>query len=112
MPSVRPSGTETKTLEHYNQKVDSRTFNTQLASKTGLSAKEAAALSDRLVSTICESLAALDNVAIPGFGNFTSVKTDEHVETNSISGKSMLMPPSITVSFAPGAQLRKTANKA
>ncbi len=87
--------------------MDSRSFNTQLAAKTELSAKEAASLSDQLVATLCDTLSSLDNIAIPGFGTFSATKHEEHISTDNERGVAMLIPPSITINFTPGAQLRK-----
>lgn len=87
--------------------MDARSFNSQLAARLGIPAKDTAALSDRLVTAMKQCLSDLDNVAIPGFGTFSSMKTDEHIESDPDRGTTMLMPPSINIEFAAGSQLRK-----
>ncbi len=91
--------------------MDSRSFNSHLAAAAGISAREAAILTDHLSSTLRQALSELDNVAIPGFGTFHALKTDEHIETDPERRVSMLMPPTINVEFTPGTQLRKTAEQ-
>ena len=48
-----------------------------------------------------------DSVAIPGFGAFVAEKTSEHVETDPDTGKRMLYPPCVTLSYQPSVLLRK-----
>ena len=92
--------------------MDAKSFNSTLASKAGIQAKDTAILSDALVSALGQCLAALDSVAIPGFGTFSAVKNDERIESDPVNNSVMLMPPSISTCFTPGAQLRKNAESA
>lgn len=89
--------------------MDNRTIISRLARRSNLSAKELNALTERLVSVIRDSLSELDTVALPGFGSFVPEKEDEHVA--SVDGRLILMPPSITAKFNPGAMLRKTTRR-
>ncbi|MCM1348832.1 MAG: HU family DNA-binding protein [Firmicutes bacterium] len=48
-----------------------------------------------------------DSVAIPGFGTFQTVKRDEWIRTDDISGKRYLMPPCVELVFKSSVVLRK-----
>ena len=87
--------------------MDSRQFISQIARHTDTDARTASAMADALTELITDNLRTLNNVAIPGFGTFVAIKTDEHVRTDS-AGRRFLMPPSVTVSFRPGSKFRKT----
>jgi len=91
--------------------MDSRSFNSRLASRLNVTARQAATLSDALVTVIRTALSDLDNVAMPGFGTFTANKTPEHLQTDEVSGRSMLMPPHISSNFVPGSHLKKSLKK-
>lgn len=92
--------------------MDNRTYITRLAKNTDNTAKDTAALAAALADIIAESLTEGNNVAIPGFGTFESIKTLEYVAENPATGLNMLYPPKISVSFKPGSRLKKAvANK-
>lgn len=88
--------------------MDTRTLNNNLAQRLGIDSKTASAYTAQLVELLSQHLSELDSVAIPGFGNFESVKEDEHIEKDSSTGRTMLVPPSIKVNFKPAARLRKS----
>ena len=48
-----------------------------------------------------------DSVAIPGFGAFVAEKVAEHVDTDPDTGKRMLYPPCVRLSYQPSVLLRK-----
>lgn len=56
---------------------------------------------------LSETLSNGDQVAIPSFGTFAAVKTDEHIDTDPGSGERLLVPPSISVQFTPALRLVK-----
>lgn len=91
--------------------MDNRNFITQLARKTDMDYKEAGRLSESLCRLIGECLANGNDVALPGFGTFESVKTIEHVTTDEASGRKMLIPPTIHVEFRAGSRLKKAIAK-
>lgn len=64
-------------------------------------------LMEAFASIVRERLSELDTIAIPGFGNFVSVKKSERIETDPATGKLMLMPPRIAVEFVAGSILKK-----
>lgn len=91
--------------------MDSKAFNTRLAKTINRTTDETATLTDALGKLMAEIGSELDSVAIPGFGTFTSVKTDECVITDESTGKRTLMPPSIKMQFQPSIVLRKKLSR-
>ncbi len=73
--------------------------------------EETARCARALVSVLTECGERLDSVSIPRFGNFEPVKEDERVDVDLSTGKRILLPPSITMTFASSATLRKAATK-
>jgi DNA-binding protein HU-beta len=47
----------------------------------------------------------------PGFGTFTKRRRGERVGRNPQTGEKLTIPPSTTVAFAPGVELRGQLNK-
>ena len=64
------------------------------------------ALADGFVSLLKEHCGALETVAVPGFGKFEGEKLMERVEVDSASGRRMLYPPEIRMTFVPGTRLK------
>ncbi|MDE6684982.1 MAG: HU family DNA-binding protein [Duncaniella sp.] len=91
--------------------MDSKTFNSRLASLLKRNADETSTLTDALSKLLTETGSELDSIAIPGFGTFTTVKADESVITDTVTGKRTLMPPSITMTFQPSVVLRKKMSR-
>lgn len=71
------------------------------------------------VSTLVEGLAVvlreagsdLDSIAVPGFGTFKSVKTEEKIVADEATGERTLLPPSITMEFQTSIVLRKKLSR-
>lgn len=68
--------------------------------------KDTSKLIESLAATMRNTLCDGETIAIPGFGEFTAVKTDEHVDTLD-DGRRILMPPSIKIEFTPASALKK-----
>lgn len=91
--------------------MESKTFNARLAAVLGRNASETATITDALSKLMGEIGSELGSVAIPGFGTFASVKTDESIVTDNLTGERRLMPPAITVQFQPSVVLRKKLSR-
>ena len=76
-----------------------RDLQSALALKLGKSKADVAKLMDAFVATVQARCGELDAIALPGFGTFEGVKTDEHIEVDAKTGKRMLCPPSIKLVF-------------
>lgn len=93
--------------KHLHNTMDNKTFIINLAQRLGCDHDTAQKLTDGFCSVVREECAAANRVAIPGFGSFEGQKNDEKISTDLASGKRMLLPPSIDVTFNPGAMLKK-----
>lgn len=91
--------------------MDSKTFNARLAKTLRRTPEETATLVDALAKLMCEIGGELDSMAVPGFGTFTTVKTDERIVTDESTGKRTLLPPAITMQFQPSVLLRKKLSR-
>lgn len=91
--------------------MDSKTFIARLSKRLELSHQQTQALASDLTAIIAETGAELDSVAVPGFGTFTTRKTDEHITVDPASGERLLVPPSITMHFTPSVVMRKKLKK-
>lgn len=64
-----------------------------------------------MVASLCDVLidAALegDSVAFPGFGSFEPRKREERIALHPSTGKRMLIPPKITLTFRPSTLLKQ-----
>lgn len=86
--------------------MDNHKFIQHISKAAGHDIQTTNKLSQVLTGLIASVLANCDTVAIPGFGNLTSSKTDEHINTMP-DGRCMLMPPNISTKFCAGSRLRK-----
>ena len=70
---------------------------------------------DRMLEALAQLLAEhalhLDSVAMPGFGKFQGIKNDETIVTDHATGKRLLLPPEITISFTSSGSLRNRLAK-
>lgn len=79
----------------------------KLSSDFGFKTEEASLLLNEFVGAVRDYCKNLDAVAIPGFGTFQPVKTDEYVSTDTETGKRYLMPPTVEVKLKSSVVLRK-----
>lgn len=86
-------------------------FVTDLARRIGRDRKATETLLAALSQAVARSCGELDTVAVPGFGNFQAVKHDEQVITDRATGRRMLLPPEIEMTFTPAGKLRKLAQQ-
>ncbi|MBO4995522.1 MAG: HU family DNA-binding protein [Muribaculaceae bacterium] len=87
------------------------TFTDELANAMGLESSKIDVLTQALSQTIEGFCADLDAVAIPGFGTFQPVKTNEKLEEDPSTGKRILLPPAICIEFKSSVVLRKQLNR-
>ncbi|MDE6452829.1 MAG: HU family DNA-binding protein [Muribaculaceae bacterium] len=76
------------------------------AAAAGIGEEAGRAVAAAMASAIRERCSQLDTIAIPGFGNFVPVKTDEHIVAEP-DGSRVLVPPHVALTFNPGSMLRK-----
>ncbi len=86
--------------------MDNKQLLDTLSKRMGRSNVDVNKLMDALITTIKERCGELDSIAIPGFGMFEAKKKLERIVVNPGTGKRMLVPPKITISFKPSALLK------
>ncbi|MCM1028274.1 MAG: HU family DNA-binding protein [Pseudoflavonifractor sp.] len=87
--------------------MDYRQFISRLAAQTGRDTRSLMTAVEALGTALARGCSEMDTVAIPGFGSFSAVKTDERVEADSTTKKRTLYPPEIKAEFRPSVILRK-----
>ena len=80
--------------------------------KTGIDTSTAESLLDSLVEVIGSECSDMNSIALPGFGSFEPKKRQERVAVHPSSGRRMLIPPKITLSFRPSALLKQKVKNA
>lgn len=86
-------------------------FSAALAKRTGRSKKDVETLMQAIKESLRQHCGDLDIVAIPGFGNFEALKHDEQIVNDRVSGKMMLLPPEVELTFHPATKLRTNLEK-
>ncbi len=87
-----------------------KTFSAELARRIGRDKKATETLLEALSRAVKQYCSELDTVAIPAFGNFQAVKHDEQEIIDRSTGRRMLLPPEIELTFKPAGKLRKLAH--
>ena len=86
--------------------MDNKQLLDTLSKRMGRSNVDVNKLMDALITTVKERCGELDSIAIPGFGTFEAKKKLERIVVNPGTGKRMLVPPKITISFKPSTLLK------
>lgn len=90
--------------------MDANDLTSRLAKSLGSDTKTVRALADALCTIIADNSLQLNNTAVPGFGTFIPVKTDEQVRTGD-DGARRLYPPHIALQFSAGSRFKKTVRE-
>lgn len=77
-----------------------------IAGRIDRSSADTEKLLDGFVATLRERCGMLDCIAVPGFGTFEAKKKSERVTVNPATGKKMLVPPKIALTFKASALLK------
>lgn len=83
-----------------------------ITEKTGIDTSTAESLLDSLVEVTGSECSDMNSIAIPGFGSFEPKKRQERVAVHPSTGRRMLVPPKITLSFRPSALLKQKVKNA
>ncbi|MCM1005844.1 MAG: HU family DNA-binding protein [Prevotella sp.] len=87
--------------------MDNKTLTDTVCRRAGVNRKEAANIIGALAQAIQEAASEMDIIAIPSFGNFEPKKRLERVMAVPSTGKRMLLPPKISISFRPASALKQ-----
>ncbi|MCH5224656.1 MAG: HU family DNA-binding protein [Muribaculaceae bacterium] len=90
--------------------MDNKTFLDTLSQRLDISLASVGALLESLAKEIADNAANLDGVVVPGFGSFEPRLREERVSLHPASGKRLLVPPRITLSFKQSPILKQKIN--
>jgi nucleoid DNA-binding protein len=90
--------------------MDSKTLIDRISRKLNLPTEECEEMFNSLAGLLSEKGAEMDNIAVPGFGTFEPKKRLERINVHPSTGKRMLLPPKIVMSFKPSALLKQKVN--
>ncbi len=86
--------------------MEHKQFFSILQDRLGKDKKSVDALYSGLLQIIKERSISMDSVSVQGFGVFEPRKKLERISVNPATGKRMLIPPRIILTFKPGAVLK------
>ena len=81
--------------------MDNKTLIEQVASR-----EDTQDMLDAFYGIVAECCVAMDTIIIPGFGQFEPKKRKERLTVHPATGKRLLVPPKLVVSFRPSAVMK------
>ena len=91
--------------------MDKRTLIEILSDRLNQDKEKVSGMIDAMRDCIAESGRNLDSVAFPAFGSFESKKRNERIALHPATGKRLLIPPKIVISFKSSNILKQKVNK-
>ncbi|MDE6010852.1 MAG: HU family DNA-binding protein [Muribaculaceae bacterium] len=86
--------------------MDNKTLIDRLAADTGLKRDDVQEMINALCTITAECCVAMDTIIIPGFGQFEPKKRKERLTVHPATGRRLLVPPKLVVSFKPSAVMK------
>ena len=90
--------------------MDSKKFTEELSSRLDISISSVNALIDELTKELTQRASNLDAIVVPGFGSFEPRLREERISVHPASGKRLLVPPRIYLSFKTSPVLKQKIN--
>lgn len=87
--------------------MDNKTLIDTLSQRLNTTGETVVSLIEGLCGVMGERGSELDTVSIPGFGSFEPKKRMERVALHPASGKRLLVPPKIVMTFKPSSALKQ-----
>lgn len=87
--------------------MDTKELLEKISEKSELSIQTIEELLTGLNHVIVEDCSNFQSIAIPGFGSFESKRRLERITVHPSTGRRMLIPPKIILSFRPSALLKQ-----
>ncbi|MBD5356619.1 MAG: HU family DNA-binding protein [Bacteroides sp.] len=91
--------------------MDNKTLIDTLSKKLGITRGDVESLISGMTRVMGECGSELDTINITGFGSFESKKRMERVALHPASGKRLMIPPKIVMTFKPSAPLKQKVRK-
>lgn len=90
--------------------MDNKKFIEELSSRLDISLASVNLLVEGLRSEIAKTASNLDSIVVPGFGTFEPRLREERISVHPASGKKLLVPPRIYLSFKASPILKQKIN--
>lgn len=87
--------------------MDYKTFLDTLSQRVNAGKEETSEMVTALCQVLTEAALEGDSVTFPGFGSFEPRKRIERIALHPSTGKRMLIPPKITLTFRPSTLLKQ-----
>lgn len=81
--------------------MNNKEFITELAERTGYTAKDTQKLATNLINAMADAFQEDNAVLVPNFGVFETKKKMERIMVNPSTGQRMLVPPKLVLNFKP-----------
>lgn len=88
--------------------MDNKTLVDRVAGDCGLDREEVQEMLSAFYTIAAECCVAMDTIVIPGFGQFEPKKRKERLSVHPSSGKRLLVPPKLVMSFKPSAVIKSS----
>ena len=82
-----------------------------LSQSLGRSKSDINKLLEALSNVVKERCSELDSISVPRFGTLEAINRKESIETDSETGKRMLIPPQVEMCFTSSNILKKKLNQ-
>lgn len=90
--------------------MDNKTFIEELSSRLDISLQTVNALVEGLCEEFSKQASNLDGIVVPGFGSFEPKLREERISLHPASGKRLLVPPRIFLTFKQSPVLKQKLN--
>lgn len=90
--------------------MDNKKFTEALSSRLDISISTVNVLVESLCKEFVKTASNLDGIVVPGFGTFDPKLREERVSVHPASGKRLLVPPRIFLSFKQSPVLKQKLN--
>ena len=87
--------------------MDTKKFIEELSSRLDLSVNTVTMLIESLNKEFAETSSEMDGIIVPGFGSFEPKLREERVAVHPSTGKKLLVPPRIILSFRQSPVLKQ-----
>lgn len=91
--------------------MNNKEFISRLATTTSHTQDDTQKLVNTVVRTLADNFGDGEAVSIPGFGIFEVKKRLERIMVNPTTGKRMLIPPKLALTFRPNATIKEKLKK-
>lgn len=87
--------------------MDNRTFIDLISGSTGMDKEKITGLITDLSKVIADAMVQEDSIMIPAFGTFEPKKKLERIVVHPLTGRKILVPPKLSVSFRPSSSMKQ-----